>query len=113
MIILIVLHYVLIHRNFIQLQTQCVTHPDYPIIQLFVFESYRNDIDSSAFRILGKRKSGGIVRKAKKQKKADMVSTPANGKKMKTPSILSLFKKRNKKPVPLSPASAMKDLSLD
>ena len=28
-------------------------------------------------------------------------------------SILSLFKKRNKKPVPLSPASAMKDLSLD
>ena len=51
MIILIILHYVLKHGNFIQLQTQCVTHPDYPIIQLFVFESYRNDIDSSAFQI--------------------------------------------------------------
>ena len=63
--------------------------------------------------ILGKRKGSGKVRKAKKQKKADMASTPAKGKKMKTPSILSLFKKRNKKPVPLSPASAMKDLSLD
>ena len=48
---IILVHYVLIHRNFIQLQTQCVTHPDYPIIQLFVFESYRNDIDSSAFKI--------------------------------------------------------------
>ena len=167
MIISMVLHYALIHRNFIQLQTQCVTHPDYPIIQLFVFESYRNDIDSSAFKIrptptgtpnpwnqcskikskkqdkkkareelkrqeeeielakqrdqqkrvresiLGKRKGSGKARKAKKQKKADMASTPAKGKKMKTPSILSLFKKRNKKPVPLSPTSAMKDLSLD
>ena len=63
--------------------------------------------------ILGKRKGSGKARKAKKQKKADMASTPAKGKKMKTPSILSLFKKRNKKPVPLSPTSAMKDLSLD
>ena len=42
--------------------------------------------------ILGKRKGSGKVRKAKKQKKADMASTPAKGKKMKTPSILSLFK---------------------
>ena len=50
MIILIVLHYVLIHRNFIQLQTQCVTHPDYPIIQLFVFESYRRNRACEAAR---------------------------------------------------------------
>ena len=47
---IILVHYVLIHRNFIQLQTQCVTHPDYPIIQLFVFESYRNDIEIEAAR---------------------------------------------------------------
>ena len=51
MIILIILHYVLKHGNFIQLQTQCATHPDYPTIQPFVFESYQNDIDSSAFKI--------------------------------------------------------------
>ena len=48
-----------------------------------------------------------------KSKKADMPSTPVKSKKKRTPSILEIFKKRNKKPLPLSPASAMKGLSLD
>ena len=87
-----------------------MTHSDYPAMEL---EKQREQQRRVRESILGKRKGSGKAPKAKKQKKADTPSTPVKAKKKRTPSILEIFKKRNKKPLPLSPASAMKGLSLD